>query len=292
MQSIPHTIGVIGGGNMGAAFIGAVINTGLAPATHIHVTDISDQRLKVLADTYGVHTGTDNRDLFAGCDILIIAIKPQQMSALLAELAPSQNWTPATRKLIISIAAGIRLQTFERTLYTHLTPEDRALLPIVRVMPNTPALVLAGMSGMSPNPMATDDDLALTRRLLASMGAVIQFDEADLDAVTALSGSGPAYVFYLAEAMIQGGVRAGLSTDNAAALTLQTLIGSVRLLETDGAPPDILRARVTSPGGTTAAAVDHMDTHQIKDRIAEAIVAAARRADELSRTLGPESNEG
>ncbi|MFH1984991.1 MAG: pyrroline-5-carboxylate reductase [Pseudomonadota bacterium] len=290
MHAIQHTIGIIGGGNMGEAFIGAIINTGLAPASHICVTDISDRRLSLLSETYKVRTGTDNSALFAASDIVIIAIKPQQMSALLKALAPPAGAAPAKRKLIISIAAGIRLQTFEHYLYAHLPTDAQAQLPIVRVMPNTPALVLTGMSGMSPNRMATDDDLALTRRLLESMGTVIQFDESDLDAVTALSGSGPAYVFYLAEAMIQGGVRSGLSAENAAALTLQTLKGAVRLMEHQRLPPETLRERVTSPGGTTAAAVAHMDTHRVKDRIAEAIMAATRRADELSRASAPDTN--
>ena len=290
MHEIQHDIGIIGGGNMGEAFIGAIINTGLAPAARIRVTDISERRLSLLAETYGVHAETDNRALFAASGIVIIAVKPQVMSVLLAELSPAAAAAPAVRKLIISIAAGIRLETFEHYLYAHLSVDAQQQLPIVRVMPNTPALVLAGMSGMSPNRMTTEADLALTRRLLESMGKVIQFDEADLDAVTAVSGSGPAYVFYLAEAMIQGGIQSGLSAENAAALTLQTLKGAVRLMEHEGLPPQTLRARVTSPGGTTAAAVAHMDAHRVKDRIAEAIVAATRRADELSRASAPDNN--
>ncbi len=288
VSSIRQTIGFIGGGNMGEAFIGAIIHTGLATASQIHVADINPERRRHLTDAYGVHAGADNRDLFAASDIIVIAIKPQQMTAVLADLPPADGSAPATRKLIISIAAGIRLKTFETILYTRLSADARAQLPIVRVMPNTPALVLAGMSGMSPNPMATPRDLALTRRLLESMGKVIVFDEADLDAVTALSGSGPAYVFYLAEAMIQGGISSGLTPENAEALTLQTLKGAINLLEQLQAPPEVLRARVTSPGGTTAAAVGHMDAHQVKDRIVEAIVAATRRADELSRASDPD----
>ena len=288
MSSIQQTIGFIGGGNMGEAFIGAIIHTGLATASQIHVTDIDPERRRHLAEAYGVHTGTDNRALFDISDIIVIAIKPQQMGTVLADLPPADGTPPTTRKLIISIAAGIRLKTFETILYARLSPDARARLPIVRVMPNTPALVLAGMSGMSPNPMSTPQDLALTRLLLESMGKVIMFEETDLDAVTALSGSGPAYVFYLAEAMIQGGISSGLTPENAEALTLQTLKGAICLLEELQESPENLRARVTSPGGTTAAAVGHMDAHQVKDRIAEAIVAATRRADELSRISDPD----
>lgn len=288
MAVIQQSVGIIGGGNMGEAFIGAIINSGLASADRIKVTDISEDRRRTLAARFGVSAGMDNRDLFDTSDIVIVAIKPQQMTALLESVAPGPGEAPSSRKLIISIAAGIRIQTFEAHLYAHLTDDEQSRMPIIRVMPNTPALVLAGMSGMSPNRMAIEADLDLTRRLLESMGKVMVFDEPDLDAVTGVSGSGPAYVFYLAEAMIQGGIRSGLTEAQAHALTLQTLHGAVRLMEQASVPPEVLRQRVTSPGGTTAAAVGHMDAHRVKDRIAEGIVAATRRAGELSAAAASE----
>jgi pyrroline-5-carboxylate reductase len=267
---------------MGEAFIGALINTGLARPDQIRVTDIRTERCGELESTYGIAAGQDNRALFLESDIIIIAVKPQQAESLLQEIAPAGPEVVPGRKLVISIAAGVRIHTFETHLYAALDEDTAARLPVIRVMPNTPALVLAGMSGMSPNAHANEDDRAKARRLLEAMGKVLEFNEADLDAVTALSGSGPAYVFYLAESMIQGGVAAGLNEEHARILALQTLHGAVRLLNESGDSPESLRRKVTSPGGTTEAALGVMESNAVKGHIVSAIVAAARRAEELS----------
>jgi pyrroline-5-carboxylate reductase len=189
----------------------------------------------------------------------------------------------AARKLFISIAAGIPIRKMEALLYAPLDEGMRKKLPIIRVMPNTPALVLAGMSGMSANANATPEDLETTRTILGALGKVMEFKEADLDAVTALSGSGPAYVFYFIESMIAGGLAAGLEPDASETLTLQTLEGALKLLRERKEPPEDLRRKVTSPGGTTEAALKVMESHQVKQNIVAAIVAAARRSQELSR---------
>jgi len=283
VSAIPQRIGIIGGGNMGEAFIGALLNTGLARPDKIQVTDIRQERCRELASAYGIAAGQDNRRLFLESDIVIIAIKPQQIESLLEVIAPRNSGDLTRRKLVISIAAGVRLHTFEQYLYARLDESEAAMLPIVRVMPNTPALVLAGMSGMSPNAHATEADRKTATLLLEAMGMVLEFEEPDLDAVTALSGSGPAYVFYLAEAMIQGGVAAGLAKEHARTLALQTLHGAVLLLRESGEAPDSLRRKVTSPGGTTEAALEVMETNAVKTHIVSAIVAAAKRAEELSR---------
>jgi len=150
-------------------------------------------------------------------------------------------------------------------------------------MPNTPALVLAGMSGMTPNRNSVPDDISTARTILEAMGKVIEFKEESLDAVTALSGSGPAYVFYLVESMIQGGIDMGLDPYDASILTLTTLKGSVALIEEIGESPELLRRRVTSPGGTTEEAFKVLEKKRVKETIIEAMAAAARRSKELSR---------
>jgi len=155
-------------------------------------------------------------------------------------------------------------------------------MPIIRVMPNTPALVLEGVSGMSANRHASAEDVETARRILSAMGSVVLFDEADLDAVTAVSGSGPAYVFYLAEAMINAGVQLGLSMENARELAVGTLKGAAALMEQRGEPPEDLRRKVTSPGGTTEAAIKVLDTDDTQAVIVKAIEAAAERSRELS----------
>ncbi len=281
MEPLSQHIGLIGGGNMGEAMIGAVIRAELAPASNITVSDVRPERLQELAAAYGVNTITDNSDLFARSDILIIAVKPQDVPPLLTSITVSNDIVD-TRKIIISIAAGVRLSTYEDLLYAPLSAEARTRLPIIRVMPNTPALVLTGMSGMSPNGHATEADIDTARRILAVMGKVIAFDEPDLDAVTAVSGSGPAYVFYLAEAMMEAGRLLGLTPDNARDLTIGTIAGAVALMEHSGEPPETLRKRVTSPGGTTQAAVTVLEDRQVRQSVVDAIAAAAARSRELS----------
>jgi len=152
-------------------------------------------------------------------------------------------------------------------------------------MPNTPALVLEGMAGMSSNKYVDNNDLADAKKILGSMGKVIEFDEKDLDAVTALSGSGPAYVFYLIESMIEGGINVGLNPDSAKILTLATLKGSVKLIENLNESPEILRNKVTSPGGTTEAALKVFEANDVKQNIIKAILAAASRSKELSTNI-------
>ncbi len=281
MSETTYKIGIIGAGNMGEAFIGALIRSGLSQPAAIYVSDILPERLQGLQKTYGVAVTTDNTELFDACDIIVLAVKPQQMAQVLSQLAG--KIPPNKRKLIISVAAGIPTQKIEAYLYKTLSETMRNNLPIVRVMPNTPALVLAGMSGMSTNRFATKDDILLTRRILGALGQVLEFEEKDLDAVTALSGSGPAYVFYLIEAMIQGGIANGLAPEDAGTLSLATVKGAVKLMEEQKEPAEVLRRKVTSPGGTTEAALALLEQHRVKDNIIAAISAATRRSKELSR---------
>jgi pyrroline-5-carboxylate reductase len=275
-------IGLIGAGNMGEAMMGAMIRSGLVGPEQILVADLRTERLEALTQAYGITSAETNTQLFSACDVVIFAVKPQQINPLLSEITAAP-YTMASRKLVISIAAGVPLKRFEDRLYAPLDPAARKRLAIVRVMPNTPALVLAGMSGMSPNANTTPEDLARTRAILEAMGQVAVFDEKDLDAVTALSGSGPAYVFYLAESMTAGGIAAGLAPEDAATLSRATLEGAVKLMTAAKEPPRELRRRVTSPGGTTEAAVGVLDDRGVHQSVVDAIVAAARRSRELSQ---------
>lgn len=283
MSKLNKTIGFLGAGNMAEAFVGALIRSDLCDPAEIYVSDIVKERLQIMEQTYGVASTTDNAALYAQSDVVIMAVKPQQTAELLSNITESQPAPLSVKKLFISIAAGIPIRKIEKYLYAPLEEKDRQKLPIIRVMPNTPALVLAGISGMSANQNAAAEDIQVTKEILGALGDVMEFKESDLDAVTALSGSGPAYVFYLIESMIAGGIANGLDTQAAAQLTLKTIEGSVRLMQERSETAEDLRRKVTSPGGTTEAAVQVLDGRKVKETIVAAITAATRRSQELSR---------
>ncbi len=244
MKTLHKTIGFIGAGTMGEAMISALIQAGVIDASAITASDVNPDRLDSLKRSYGIQVTADNFALFSACDIVVLAVKPHQVVTILSSIAAARGYRVINRKLVISIAAGIPLSRIENCLYPQLDATGRSQLPIIRVMPNTPSLVLAGMSGMSPNNHATSDDLAAAERILRAMGNVIAFKEADLDAVTAVSGSGPAYVFYYIESMIEAGVKSGLTSADAAELVLTTIKGAVKLLEDSGR-----FSRTSSPTG-------------------------------------------
>lgn len=282
MAEFDVTIGFIGAGNMGEAFIDAVIQSGLLPAAKISVADVDRGRLDYLNEKYGVTVLRDNGKLFQSCRMVVLAVKPQQMPAVLKDVSGRRGYRLSERKLVISIAAGFAIRKMEEILYPPLDAESVRNLPIIRVMPNTPALVLSAVSGMSLNRFVTEEDVRVARTLLQAVGKVIEFEEEALDAVTALSGSGPAYVFYLVESMTEAGIQMGLEPAAAASLAAATLRGAAKLLEASGEPPEELRRKVTSPGGTTAAAIDVFEKRGFKSIIIAAIASATRRAQELS----------
>jgi pyrroline-5-carboxylate reductase len=253
------------------------------PAAKISVADADVGRLGHLNKKYGVTVLRDNGSLFQSCRMVVLAVKPQQMPAVLKEVSGRQGYRLPERKLVISIAAGFTIRKMEEILYPPLDEANVRNLPIIRVMPNTPALVLSAVSGMSFNRFVTEEDARAARTLLQAVGDVIEFEEEALDAVTALSGSGPAYVYYLVESMTEAGIHMGLEPGAAALLAAATLRGSAKLLEASGEPPEELRRKVTSPGGTTAAAIDVFEKRDFKSIIVAAIASATRRAQELSR---------
>ena len=283
MANLNKKTGFIGAGNMAEAIIGAITRTGVIPSSMVYASDVNNERLNTLKKNYGISVAADNLKLFSMCDIVVLAVKPQQMADVLQQLTSQSEYSVPRRKLVISIAAGVPLSKLESLLYSPLSKGENENLPIIRVMPNTPALVLAGMSGMTPNRHVLPDDINAARTILEAMGKVIEFKEDDLDAVTALSGSGPAYLFYLAESMIQAGINLGLDPDDASILTSTTLKGAVILMEEMNESPELLRRRVTSPGGTTEEAFRVLEKKKVKEAISEAIAAAARRSKELRR---------
>ncbi|MFZ0133115.1 MAG: pyrroline-5-carboxylate reductase [Desulfobacterales bacterium] len=276
------TLGFIGAGNMGEAFIGAVLRSGLLPADRVSVADVDARRLADLHERYAITVARDNGALFETCSVVVLAVKPQQMPAVLRDIRNCEGYRLPQRKLLISIAAGFTIRQMEQILYSALDEEGVRNRPIIRVMPNTPALVLSAVSGMSPNRCVTVEDARAARIFLQAVGEVFEFEEQALDAVTALSGSGPAYVFYLVESMAAAGVQVGLEAGTAAAMAAATLRGAARLLEASAETPAALRRKVTSPGGTTAAAIEVFEQKGFKAIVAAAIAAAARRAKELS----------
>ena len=281
MKTIDRRIGFVGAGSMGEAMIGAIINAGLLPPSSIVIFDVRQERLDELKKAYGLTIAEYSRQVYQHCDLIVLAVKPQQMDDVLADIGAQTHIWIQDRKLIISIAAGYPLRKIEAGIYASLKSEECKQVPIIRVMPNTPALVRAGISGMSPNRYAGKADLDLARSILEAMGDVVEFQEEDLHAVTALSGSGPAYVFYLAESMIKAGIRCGLAPEDSSTLAIATINGAAKLMAASADDPQRLRQKVTSPGGTTEAAFRVLESGQTQQSIVDAISAAWQRSKEL-----------
>jgi pyrroline-5-carboxylate reductase len=283
LGKLDQKIGIIGAGNMGEAFAGGLIRAGVTDPSDLTVSDVSRERLDFLKESLGIQVASDNAGIFRENDIVILAVKPQVMTQVLDGVVEDPDYSSiGSRKLILSIAAGITTRNLETIFYRGLDEKSMENLPIIRAMPNMPALVLAGTSGMSGNRFVTPEDLQTATTIMEAIGIAVQVQEADLDGVTALSGSGPAYVFFLAESMIDAGIALGFDPDIAKRLTLNTLKGAVKLMEEGDDSPEILRRRVTSPGGTTEAAFKVIEGNNVKENLVEAISAAAERSRELS----------
>ncbi|MGM0454485.1 MAG: pyrroline-5-carboxylate reductase, partial [Thermodesulfobacteriota bacterium] len=256
MNPAMQHIGFIGAGNMAEAMIGALIDTQAFAPGRILIHDINAEQSTYLQSTYGVKPVTDNRTLICKSDIVIFAVKPQTLDALLAELDNRQAFVrPENRQIFISIAAGVRMAKFQEFIYAGQPEAGRQRMPILRAMPNTPALVQAGMLALCGNDYATAGDMAQIKTLLSAMGRVLVCTEDQMDAITAISGSGPAYCFYVIESIVAAGEKLGLTREDAAQLAIGTFSGAIRLLEKQTEDAETLRRKVTSPGGTTEAAL-------------------------------------
>ncbi|MFA7256885.1 MAG: pyrroline-5-carboxylate reductase [Kiritimatiellales bacterium] len=259
----------IGAGNMAEAIVSGMAAANFCAPEKIILTDIRPERLAELEKEYGVSTSTDN-NVVKNAEIVVLAVKPQVMTDVLKGIAPVLR----KETLVISIAAGFSTEKIE----TLLGGKRR----IVRVMPNTPALVGQGASAIAAGANADEADLEVTETILGCVGLTVRVEEKEIDAVTALSGSGPAYVFYLLEGMLAAADKMGLDKETARKLALKTVEGAARLMEDSGEAPDALRAKVTSKGGTTEAAIRSMDEAGVKEAVVQALLAAQQRSIELS----------
>lgn len=264
----------IGGGNMASALIGGLLQQGYN-AQDMRVVEIFAEAREALAKKFGVAVFASAEPALAGSDVILLAVKPQQM----AQVAKGLSKQVSAGQLVVTIAAGIRTQDLSRWLGGHTT--------VVRAMPNTPALALAGMTGLYAMPAVGEAHRQTAQDLLGAAGATLWFDdENNLDAVTALSGSGPAYVFYFLEAMQQAGIDLGLSKAAARSLGICTFLGAAKLAAESPDDAATLRARVTSKGGTTERALSVMEAAQVKMTLIDAIKQAAARSQELGDEMG------
>ncbi|MDF1688505.1 MAG: pyrroline-5-carboxylate reductase [Cycloclasticus sp.] len=268
-------IGFIGGGNMASSLIGGLVSNGY-PADKITVADLDAEKLTYLSKTFGINNTQDSGALAANVDILVLAVKPQHMQPVAegAGLAIKDK-----KPVVVSIAAGIRVDALDRWLGGNF--------PIVRCMPNTPALVKTGATGLYASAQVNNSQKDQVESLLRAVGVTVWVEnENELDAVTALSGSGPAYFFMMMEALEAAGIEAGLSQKTAQLLTQETALGAAKMALESSESAGVLRQRVTSPGGTTERAIGVMEKQGLSDILQAAVLAAKERSIELSDELG------
>ena len=262
-------IGFIGTGNMCEALIAGLLKAKFTPPEQIMAFDTDGERLRFISKKYGIKKASNNSYLSSQCDPLLLCVKPQSMKEVIEEIAESLD----PSKLLISIAAGVSLPMIETYA--------RKQLRLIRVMPNINVLVQEGASAIAPGNLATEQDLKLTKTIFDCVGRAIIVHEPLMDAVTGLSGSGPAYVFLIIEALTDAGVHLGMTRSQALTLVTQTVIGSVKLLFDTGEHPALLREKVTSPGGTTAAGLYKLEQGGLRKTLIDAVVAAAQKSKEL-----------
>jgi pyrroline-5-carboxylate reductase len=263
-----QNVAIFGAGVMGETLLAGLLRAGRRPDALL-IAERREERAAELRERYGVDV-VSNTDAAAKAEILLLVVKPQDVPDLLAEIAPVVR----PEQTVISLAAGITTGFVESRLPTGVA--------VVRVMPNTPALVDEGMSAVSGGAHCEERHLQLAEGLLAATGKVVRVPEKQQDAVTAVSGSGPAYIFYVVESMIEAGVHMGLPRPTATDLVVQTVVGAAKMLRDSGEHPALLRERVTSPGGTTAAALRELEDHKVRAAFLAAIEAAHDRSQALA----------
>jgi pyrroline-5-carboxylate reductase len=268
-SSIPDLkLAFLGGGVMATAILRSLLEAGVVAPAQVAVSEINEARRQALT-ALGVRVFASNREAAEGTEALVLAVKPHVLPAVLEEIAPSLS----ERQLLISIAAGVTTRQIEL-----LIPDG---VPVVRVMPNTPVQVGAGAAALCPGHYATAEHAALARRLFEAGGRCVEVTEIQMDAVTGLSGSGPAYVCLVIEALADGGVRMGLPRDVALTLATQTVLGTARLLQETGEHPGVWKDRVATPAGTTIAGLAALEEAGVRSGLIKAVEAATRRATEL-----------
>ena len=262
-------IGFIGGGNMAAALIRGLLHSATMVADQIRASDVKAARLVEIHEKYAIETSTDNDEIVRWADVIVIAVKPQIVDRILAPIAAALK----PGDLVISIAAGVPLEAFE----SRLPPEAR----VIRAMPNTAAMALAAATAIAPGAHATEEDVATAKALFEAVGRCVVLDESLLDAVTGLSGSGPAYVMLMIEALADGGVKVGLGRDTALLLAAQTVYGAAKLQLETGEHPGRLKDMVMSPGGTAIAGLHTLESGGLRRTLIDAVEVASNRSAEL-----------
>jgi pyrroline-5-carboxylate reductase len=263
-------IAILGGGRIGEALLSGLLSSGWRDASEIVITNRSEERVAELRQRYGVEATSDNTSAIAGAGIVVVAVKPQDIDALLSQIGIHLS----TAQTVVSVAAAIPTAHIEKRIADGV--------PVVRAMPNAPATVHEGMAGICAGAHAGDEHLALAEELLSHLGRVVRVPETWMDAITAVSGSGPAYFALLAEAMIEAGILLGLSREVSTTLVVQTMFGTAKQLRDQGMHPVELRESVTSPGGTTIAAIRELEIAGVRAAFLNAIQAAMNRARELA----------
>ncbi|MCC6662171.1 MAG: pyrroline-5-carboxylate reductase [Polyangiaceae bacterium] len=266
-------VALIGAGNMAGALLRGLFASGTVDKTRVRASDVRSERLAELRQLYDIATTQDNRELALWADLLVLSVKPQVMDRVLDEIGATIR--PET--LVVSIAAGVPIRSIESRLHTGVR--------VIRAMPNTASIVLAGATGIAPGVHATDDDVALAKTLFDATGRSVVLDESLIDAVTGLSGSGPAYVMLMIEAMADGGVKVGLHRDTALLLAAQTVYGSAKLLLETGEHPGRLKDMVTSPGGTAIAGLHTLEAGGLRRTLIDAVENATLRATQLGEQM-------
>jgi len=270
-MALDKKIAFLGSGNMAEALIKGLISSGMSKPEQILAADVSADRLEHLKKSYGIIIHKTNSDAVREADIVILSVKPQVIDKVLAEIAPAVDDT----KLVVSIAAGVPLARIEKAL--------KKGCRVVRVMPNTPALVLAGAAALAAGSSATSEDLTLSQGIFNSVGRSVVVEEKLMDAVTGLSGSGPAYVFMIIDALSDAGVKAGLPRQLALELAAQTVYGSAKMVLETKEHPGKLRDMVTSPGGTTIEGLHALEKGKLRATLMNAVEAATARSKELGK---------
>jgi pyrroline-5-carboxylate reductase len=273
-------IGMLGSGNMAGALIRGLLASGRVKKESIRASDVRKERLADLEAEYGISTTTDNHELVRWADVVVLAVKPQVFDRVLEPI--QGDFSPGT--LVVSIAAGVPLRALEARLPAHVQ--------VVRAMPNTAAIALAGATGVAPGSRATEDDIRVARELFEAVGRAVVLDEPLIDAVTGLSGSGPAYVMLIIEALADGGVKVGLHRETALLLAAQTVYGSAKLQLETGEHPGRLKDMVTSPGGTAIAGLHTLESGGLRRTLIDAVDAATRRAIELGEIMATRLERG
>ena len=274
MESADTRIGFIGAGNMAEALIRGLLSSKLCSPDRVMASTPRQERARELTDRFAIVATTDNTKVARESDIVVVAVKPQILSPVLAEIKDSVRGDA----LVVSVAAGVPLAALE----SRLSPGTR----VIRTMPNTPALVDAGATALSPGKHATEDDMAAARRIFDAVGITVALPESQLDAVTGLSGSGPAYMFLILEALSDAGVKVGLSRRNAQLLAAQTVLGSAKLLLETGEHPGRLKDMVTSPGGTAITGLHTLENGGVRTTLIHAVESATNRSRELGKAFG------